>query len=214
MAQNDDAERGERAARILEAADELLGEVGFDAASIARVARRADVNKALVFYYFGSKESLFQQVLERYYQAHQRALASAFADDGPLRDRLHRMMDAYFDFIVANDRYPRLVQQLVASGDRHLELVQRNLAPLFQWITEALSEIAPADGPLAARQFFVTFSGTVINYFTYSPVLAAMWGDDPTSEQALAERRDHLHWLVDTILDRLESQPSVGRKTM
>jgi hypothetical protein len=95
------------------------------------------------------------------------------------------------------------VQQLVSSGDRHLELVQRNLAPLFQWITDSLAEVAPAEGPLAARQFFVTFSGTVINYFTYSPVLAPMWGDDPMSDQALRERREHLHWLVDTILDRL-----------
>jgi len=200
-----DKQRGEREARILEAADELISEVGYDGASAARVAKRADVNKALVFYYFGSKERLFQEVLERYYRAHQQALADAFTAAGPVRERVHRMMDAYFDFIVANDRYPRLVQQLVSSGDRHLQLVQRNLAPLFDWITNALSEIAPAEGPLAARQFFVTFSGTVINYFTYSPVLAAMWGDDPGSEKALGERRAHLHWLVDTILDQLQA---------
>jgi len=199
-------ERGERAAQILEAADELISEVGYDGASAARVAKRANVNKALVFYYFGSKERLFEEVLERYYRAHQQALASAFSSPGPVRERLHRMMDAYFDFVVANERYPRLVQQLVSSGDRHLALVQRNLAPMFDWISNALADIAPATGPLAARQFFVTFSATVINYFTYGPVLAAMWGDDPTSDGALDERRAHLHWLVDTILDRLQAE--------
>lgn len=193
-------ERGERAARILEAADELLGEIGYDGASMGRVADRAGVNKALVFYYFGSKERLFQHVLERYYAAHQAALAEAFRRGGSVGERLHRLMDAYFDFIVANERYPRLVQQLVAAGERHVELVQHNLAPLFEWLTEALSEVTPEHGPLAARQFFVTFSGAVINYFTYSPVLAAVWGRDPGSREALDERRAHLHWLVDTVL--------------
>jgi len=204
MESNDTAEQGDPAARILRAADELISEVGYDAASVARVAKRAEVNKALVFYYFGSKDRLFQQVLERYYQAHTEALANAFSHTGTVGERLHRMLDAYFDFIVDNERYPRLVQQLVSSGDRHVALVQHNLAPLFDWITGALSDIAPAQGPLAARQFFVTFSGAVINYFTYSPVLAGLWGDDPTSVDALAERRAHLHWLADTIIERLE----------
>jgi hypothetical protein len=30
-----------------------------------------------------------------------------------------------------------------------------------------------------------------------------MWGEDPMSERALAERREHLHWMVDALLDRL-----------
>jgi len=196
----------DRAALILEAADELLGEVGYDAASVGVIARRAGVNKALVFYYFGSKEGLVQRVLERYYHAHRAALADAYAaEQGPVRDRLHRMMNAYFDFIAENRRYPRLVQQIVAGAGRHLDLIQNNLAPLFEWITTTLREISPDQGPLAARQFFVTFSGTVINYFTYAPVLERVWGGDPMSAAALEERRQHLHWLVDTILDRLEA---------
>jgi len=203
VSRDDPAARSERAARILEAADQLLGEVGIDAASVGDIARRAGVNKALVFYYYGSKEALCEQVLERYYRAHQDALAGAYAAAGSVRERLHRMMDAYLDFIEANQRYPRLVQQLVAAGERHLDLVQRNLAPFYQWITGVLAEIAPASGPLAARQFYVTFSGSVINYFTYGPVLAPMWGGDPSGADGLAERRAHLHWLVDTILDRL-----------
>lgn len=199
-------EHGERATQILEAADQLLGECGYDAASIGLVAQRAKVNKALVFYYFNSKENLFQQVLERYYRAHQLALEEAFSSSGSVRERLHQMMDAYFDFIVANDRYPRLVQQLVAGGTQHIDVVKENLAPLYRWITEALSTVTPERGPLAARQFFLTFSAAVINYFTYGPVLADLWGEPPTGATALDERRAHLHWLVDTILDKLDSE--------
>ena len=67
----------------------------------------------------------------------------------------------------------------------------------------ALRAISPEHGPLADRHFFVTFSGMVINYFTYAPVLASLWPGDPTSTAALDERRRHLHWMVDTILAAL-----------
>jgi len=198
--------RGESAARILEAADELLGEVGYEGASMRDVAERAGVNKALVFYYFSSKAELFERVLERYYQAHTEALTKAFEIDGDKQARLHRVVDAYFDFVAANRRYPRLIQQMVAGSDAHNELIQRNLEPLFRQITGLLGSVTPAEGPLSARHFFVTFSGMVINYFTYAPVLGNVWGEDPMGEQALAERRAHLHWMVDALLERLREQ--------
>lgn len=188
---------------ILEAADELFGERGFDAVSIRDVTERAGVQKALVFYYFRSKEGLFQQVLDRYYAAHRAALEAAAAVDRPPRERLHGVVDAYLDFINRNRRYPRLVQREVASLDGRLDLIQHSLASLFRWTEAALSEIAPQQGPLAARHFFVTFSGAVINLFTYGPALAPVWGSDPLSDAGIAERRAHLHWLVDTVLDRL-----------
>jgi hypothetical protein len=70
-------------------------------------------------------------------------------------------------------------------------------------MVDALGELAPTEGPLAARQFYVTFSGMVINYFTYAPVLGPMWGEDPMSEKALSERRAHIHWMVDLLLEGL-----------
>ncbi len=194
------ADRGETRARILDAADFMLGEEGYEGASIADVARRAEVNKALVFYYFGSKSALFESVLERYYEAHRRVLEEAATLSGEPAERLHGMVDAYLDFIDDNRRYPRLVQQLVAGSAAPNTLIEQNLSPLFQMITSMLSEITPATGKLSARHFFVTFSGMVINYFTYAPVLAGVWGSDPMSCAGLAERRAHVHWMVDALL--------------
>ncbi len=197
-------QRADAAARLLEAADELLGEKSFEAISVRDVAERAGVNKTLVFYYFTSKADLFDRVLERYYDAHTKALQDAFdAATGPLPERLHGLVDAYLDFIGQNQRYPRVVQQLVAGSEEHHALIQRNLEALFNHITALLSEITPTTGPLAAKHFFVTFSGAVINYFTYAPVLAPGWGADPLSGTALQERREHLHWLVDALLSHL-----------
>ncbi|MCO4761820.1 MAG: TetR/AcrR family transcriptional regulator [Myxococcales bacterium] len=192
-----------RQARILDAADAVFGEQGFDGASARDVAERAGVNKALIFYYFRSKDGLFEKVLERYYDAHAIALQHAFSGGGSVAERLHRLIDAYVDYIDANRRWPRLVQGQVCGSGGHLELIARNLAPMYSWVEAALGEVAPASGPLAARQFFLTFSGAVINYFTYAPVLAELWPEDPVSAEAVQERRAHLHWLIDVILAEL-----------
>ncbi len=194
----------ERAEQILRAADELFGEVGFAAVSVRDVAQRAGVNKALVFYYFGSKEALFEQVLERYYAAHAEAFEGAFSAEGTLQERMHGVLDAYLDFVDEHQRYPRLVQGVIVGDSEHHALVGRNLQLLYGYVERALGEVAPTEGPLAAKQFFVTLSGAVINYFTYAPVMGALWDDDPLAPGRLAERRAHLHWVVDALLSGLE----------
>lgn len=188
--------------RIRRAADELFCRVGYDAVSVRDVAERAGVKKALVFYHFKSKEELFERVLERYYEAHRRALADAFSAAGTPRERMHRLVDAYLDFMTENVRYAMLVQQQIAHPETH-PLVEKNLAPLYKWIEKSLSEVAPHTGPSGARQLFVTFSGLVINYFTYAPLLSRLWGRDALGRAMLEERRRHVHWLVDLLLDDL-----------
>ena len=192
------------AQRILDAADELFGERGYDGASVRDIARRAGVKKALVFYHFGSKGALFEAVLERFYRLHAEALEGAGQTGGSQAERLHALVDAYLDFIEANRRYPRLVQREVAGGAAPLERVRESLGALHALLERTLGGLVPTDGPLAARQFFVTFSGAVINYFTYAPVLGPLWGGDPLAPEAVAERRQHLHWLVDALVERLE----------
>jgi AcrR family transcriptional regulator len=58
-----DAERTRR--RILDAARREFGTKGFDGARIDAIARRAGVNKGLIFYYFQNKEELFRVLSEQ-----------------------------------------------------------------------------------------------------------------------------------------------------
>jgi AcrR family transcriptional regulator len=202
----------DRALQILDAAAELLGESGYDGVSARDIAERAGLNKALVFYYWGSKPELFGKVLERYYDAHRDALEQAFRSEGTLTERMHRVLNAYLDFIEENRIYPRLVQQQLTGGGPHTDMVRRHLATFFEWITEVLAEVSPKTGPLAAKHFYLSISGIVTHYFTVAPAIAEQWGCDPMSTDALAERREHLHWLVDTLLARLQKE-TAGEKT-
>ena len=197
--------RGERRHAILSAADDLFCARGYAAVSVRDVAEEAGVNKALVFYYFESKERLFAEVLEGYYAAHGALLRRAASESrGPLRERVLTLMEAYFDWMARNARYSRLIQQEVARESEHLPLIQRHLAELLTPIRELLGDKLPAQGPLAPKHFFLSLSGMTTTYFTHAPALGELWGEDPQSEAAQAERRAHLSWVVDALLRALE----------
>ena len=89
-------ERGERAQRILEAADVLFCERGFDGTSMRDVAERADVNKGLIVYYFANKAGLFAAVLRRYYEAHLEVLAKLLAKGGTVGRKLDFLAQEFF----------------------------------------------------------------------------------------------------------------------
>lgn len=63
---SDDTQQNRRA-NILKAAEELFSEKGFDATSVGSVAKKAGVNKALIYYYFENKDdlihSLFREII-------------------------------------------------------------------------------------------------------------------------------------------------------
>jgi TetR/AcrR family transcriptional regulator len=67
-------------ARILEAALKEFAAKGFDGARVDTIARRARINKRMLYHYFGDKEGLFREVLRRKLADRTAWLASAPAD--------------------------------------------------------------------------------------------------------------------------------------
>ncbi|GIW71623.1 MAG: hypothetical protein KatS3mg102_1165 [Planctomycetota bacterium] len=203
------------AGAILRAAERLFGEHGYEGTSVQQLAQLAGVNKALVFYHFGSKQQLFDAVLERYYRAHARAIRQAIrrARGGP-RERIHQLLDGYLDFMERHRVYPRLVQQELARRSGRLELIRRNLGELASAVRTLLAGLCPEQGPLAPEHFFASFAGMVVTWFTHAPALGELWARDPLGTAMRRERRAHLHWVVDALLDRLlgERGPHAQRR--
>ncbi|TVQ40892.1 MAG: TetR/AcrR family transcriptional regulator [Spirochaetaceae bacterium] len=57
---------GDSRARILSCAQELFAQQGFEGARVDEIARRAGVNKALIYYYFRNKQELFDRLVEQF----------------------------------------------------------------------------------------------------------------------------------------------------
>lgn len=195
--------------KLLRTAEALFVERGYDAVSIRDVTARAGATKGHVYYYFKSKQDLFDTILDRYFAAHAEALMGAVRPEGPLRERLHDAVDAYLDFVEDHPGFQRLIQRESCTRSPNSDKIARNMEPLFRRGSEFLAGRLPADGPLSVRHFFISFFGMVINFYTYSPLLEHLWGYDPTTPSGMAERREHLHLVLDGLLDKFLADPEV-----
>ncbi|HNP47439.1 MAG TPA: TetR family transcriptional regulator [Bacteroidia bacterium] len=101
--------------QILEVAEELIAENGFEATSVRSLASKAGINVAMISYYFGSKEKLFEALVE--YRAG--FLREKFQTlnkevEDPLL-RMEQMIDAYVDRIFSHHRFHRILHRQMMS---------------------------------------------------------------------------------------------------
>jgi AcrR family transcriptional regulator len=94
----DDAPVGRE--RILDAAERLFAQRGYDGASLRDIARSAQVELGLTSYHFGTKDELFRQVLFRRSPEHARNLAASLAEallhgEGTGQKAVHAILHAY-----------------------------------------------------------------------------------------------------------------------
>ncbi len=124
---------------ILSAAREEFGQHGFAGGRIDRIARRAGVNKQLLFYYFDSKAGLFRAVLES--ASSDIAGAAGRTDEraGPL-ERLRAVTDGVFDAVAANGDLIRMSLMGAAAGDPGRAVLDQALASLSGTIRALVSE--------------------------------------------------------------------------
>ena len=192
--------------KILDAADELFGAVGFDAATTRQIAEQCSVNKALIHYHFKGKDDLFNAVLDRYYASLARVVQDGLQTTGSLRDRLRAVIDTYVDFLSANENFSRMVQR-EASGGRHVDRILSHMIPMFEGAASLLQETYPStkSGSLSAPQLMISFYGMIVSYFTYGPVVQGLIGADTTSGAQIELRKQHLHRMLDLVLEAIEA---------
>jgi AcrR family transcriptional regulator len=135
----------ESRAAILQAAAREFAEYGIAGARTDAIARAAQVNKALLYYYFKDKETLYGAVLDQVFKGLRKAVFGALEGDAPPREKILAYVGAYFDFIAANPLYPKLVQrEMMRAGrgqsGRMRHIVQDYFRPIYSRLVEALAE--------------------------------------------------------------------------
>jgi len=128
-------------AAIVAGALEEFAELGLAGARIDEIARAARVNKALLYYYFESKEHLYEGVVEQMFVAMTAALRGALGTaDGP-REKLLGFLDANFKVLAAQPAYARLLEQEMDIVKVFLNNLKPDTASKFtRQITPLLAE--------------------------------------------------------------------------
>ncbi|MGD2125783.1 MAG: TetR/AcrR family transcriptional regulator [Desulfobacteraceae bacterium] len=105
--------------RILAAATEEFASNGFFGARTQAIADAAGVNKAMLHYYFRSKENLYSQVIKAAFERILTQVREAWLAKGPLTTRLQGVVDSYMDTYEKNPGFIKIIlREVVDGGER------------------------------------------------------------------------------------------------
>jgi AcrR family transcriptional regulator len=114
--------------RILSSAEEVFLEKGFSAAKTTEIARRAEVNHALVHYYFRSKENLFETVFISKYKQLVIIFTEAVDGDKPYLERLQQMISAQFGLFINSPKMPLFIVNEFLNNPQRLNFLKRRIS--------------------------------------------------------------------------------------
>jgi len=186
----------ESRAAILKAAAREFAEHGIAGARTDAIARLARVNKALLYYYFKDKETLYGAVLDHAFSGMKASVFQVLDSDLPPREKIMAYVAAYFDFIASNQIYPKLMQREMMrarEGDSlHIDrLVKTYFQPIYRRVGELLHQgIAEGEFRKVDPAHFVpSMISMIVFYFSSAPVIERILHFNPLAPQRIAERR-------------------------
>ena len=141
--------------RLMDAAEQLFAEHGFDDVSIRDLAAAADVNVAAVNYHFQGKENLYHEVVRRRFAVqrdHTKASLRKVMDSGdgrPALDAIIRsIVGSYLQGALAHQSGARIMAAIAREmhskyDARHMLVFKEMIAPIFAAFSEAMLEARP-----------------------------------------------------------------------
>ena len=108
-------------ARIIQAAIDEFAARGFKGASMDAIAARTHTTRALINYYFGSKEKVYLAVLEHVYAEIREAERLLDLDHLPPLAAIRRIVEFTFDYYLGHEGFVRLVVAENQARGRHLK---------------------------------------------------------------------------------------------
>ncbi|MBD3165825.1 TetR family transcriptional regulator [bacterium] len=109
-------EEGSPRHRILEAARVLFAEEGFENTSTRAIAERAEVNQAMIHYYFQSKDALYHRVLTTQILYFFNSVRQRVRDVEDPRDLLVRVPLTFYEVLTQNPIWKQIMRREMGSG--------------------------------------------------------------------------------------------------
>jgi TetR/AcrR family transcriptional regulator len=182
--------------RILDAALSEFAAHGLAGARTEHIAAAAGVNKALLYYYFESKEKLYAAALEMVSARVRDRSMQVFLREASPGERLMRAALEHFDRILTQREFQSLMQQEMirlhkGEATELTVLVKRIFAPLHAMFQSMVSE-GIASGELIEvewLQIVLAALGANVFYFLSAPVWRLIMPFEPFDPGVLRARR-------------------------
>ncbi len=180
--------------RIMDSAEALFAEAGFDAVPIREIMRRADARLGLMSYYFESKEALLEAVIARridVLSSERKNRLLVFA--GTSESSIEKIVDAFIDpflemMTTKNDgwrNYGRLIAHL-AQSSRWIELIHKYFDATSELFIAELKRICPNVSDDKVVRGYVCTVGAMLHIFSITGRMR-MLSDGKVDDEEIAK---------------------------
>ena len=182
--------------KIKNAARKVFQKKGFAAARTRDIAEEADINLALLNYYFRSKQKLFDLIMEETMLAFVESIRETFNDQNTsFTEKLQNIVDRYIDLLVEQPQIPLFMlselrndpSQLASKVNAKVNL--RESVFMQQFMEEVANGNIKSIHPL---QFVMNMMSLTVAPFMFSPMVKAVGDLDNESFNELMRKRKRM----------------------
>lgn len=178
---------------ILKAAKEIFQKKGMAAARMQEIADEAGINKAMLHYYYRSKQLLFEAVFKSAFSLLAPQLNEIINADTSIFEKIKNFSSNYISFVIKHPYLPNfIIQELNRNPDFVKKLVAEKNFPNISKFKQQVNEKV-AEGiikPIKAEQLFINIISLNIFPFIGAPLLKGFVNvDDKTYQQFMEARK-------------------------
>jgi len=182
---------------ILQAALVEFAQEGLAGARMDAIAQTAGVNKALLYYYFRDKDSLYGAILNRFFAQLLERVLAVCDQPGAAGERFLSYAKTHFDSIAESPYYARIfmgeLMSTARGGSPHFDrLFADYLQPIGARVLALVQEGVSSGEfrPVDPNQFLPSAIGSIVHYFLTAPLREKFMPEHYAStEQAIQQRR-------------------------
>lgn len=179
--------------QILETAERLFLEKGFDATSTTQIAKAVGCNQALVHYYFRTKDNLFNRIFESKFKAFFQNIFETNKLAGlSFSEKIKHIAETHFDLIAENPMLPRLILNELSRRPEHVKEIKEKLKTLPEQLFEIMNKELQEEikvGKIKA----VTLMDVVLTTVSLNVALFVML---PIAKEALKLTSDQIKFIL------------------
>ncbi len=201
---------------ILKSAIVEFSRYGLNGARIDRISNRAQANKRMIYYYFGSKNSLYNHVLNLVYQGIVSTLKDSLADypsTASPAQKIQVTWEAYFRYLSDHPEYVSLISWENLQRGRYSEDagVERVTHPIVDQVSALLKEGNLLSCDTDIRHYIISLLGLGFFYFSNHYTLSMIIGPDIFLEDNVEK---YVEFVKRLIALPLQDKSSVGQTAL
>lgn len=177
---------------ILEAARKVFTKKGFDGARMQEIADEAGINKALLHYYFRSKDKLFEAIFKEVLTSVFPRIISVLMSPVPLIQKIEQISINYIEMLKQNPDIAVFVFHEISRNPLRMVGNFKNAGADFRIVSKQIEEEVQTGNiiPIKAEHLIANLISMCVFPFIAKPVFMGMMGmDDDAFLRFIEERK-------------------------